>query len=442
MRKKVVIMGAAGRDFHNFNMVFRQDEGYEVVGFTAAQIPNIAGRTYPPELAGPLYPDGIPVYSEVELTDLIRQRGVDLVVFAYSDVSYDYLMHRGSMALSCGADFLLLGPKQTQLKAKKPVIAVGAVRTGCGKSPTTRKVASLLKEMGLSPVIIRHPMPYGDLRAQICQRFASLEDLSRHQVTIEEREEFESHIEAGFVVFAGVDYSLILKEAEKEASILLWDGGNNDFPFYQPDLFIVIADPHRAGDELRSHPGETNLRMANVVILNKMDSAPEEGIKTVRENIQRVNPNALVIEADMPISVDQPEWIQGKRVLVIEDGPTLTHGLMPFGAGYLAAVKFGAKEIIDPRKFAIGSIQKTFIQYPHIGPILPAMGYSETQREEMSEVIQNAECESVVVATPANLSRLMPFSCPSVRVTYTLQERGPLTLRSILKDFIRTHQLE
>ncbi len=433
-RIRVVIMGAAGRDFHNFNVYFRDNPTYEVVAFTATQIPNIEGRRYPPELAGELYPDGIPVYPEAELATLIREREVDQVVFSYSDVPHEYVMHRGSLVVAAGADFRLMGSRATMLQSSKPVIAVCAVRTGCGKSQTTRYVSDLLQEMGKKVVVVRHPMPYGDLAAQRVQRFASYADLDRYKCTIEEREEYEPHLDRGLVVYAGVDYEQILRQAEAEADIILWDGGNNDLPFFEPDLHIVVADPLRAGHELRYHPGEANLRLADVVIINKVDTAGPEGIATVRENIYAVNPQATVIEAASPIFVDDPDAIRGKRVLVVEDGPTLTHGEMPYGAGVVAAHRFGAAELVDPRPYAVGSIAATFQKYPHIGHLLPAMGYGDEQVRELEETINTAECDLVLTATPIDLRRVLDVRHPMDRVRYELQVIGQPNLADILAE--------
>jgi len=429
----VIIMGAAGRDFHNFNVRFRGNPDYQVVAFTAAQIPNITGRVYPPELAGPGYPDGIPIYPEDELARLIKEFEVDRVVFAYSDVSHEYVMHRASMVIACGADFELMGAKTTMLKAKVPVVAVCAVRTGSGKSQTTRRVCEILRELGRKAVVVRHPMPYGDLRDQICQRFASYDDLDRYNCTIEEREEYEPHIERGFVVFAGVDYQRILHEAEREAEVIVWDGGNNDLPFLVPDLHIVVADPHRAGHELRYHPGESNLRMADVVVINKVDTADPLDVAKVRRNVKAANPKAVIVEAASPIFVEAPEAIRGKRVLVVEDGPTLTHGEMSYGAGMVAAKRFGAAEIVDPRPYAVGSIVDTFEKYPQIGALLPAMGYGREQIEELEDTINATPCDLVLVATPVDLKRLLKrVRHPMRRVRYELQEIGHPTLKDIL----------
>ncbi|MGQ9517403.1 MAG: cyclic 2,3-diphosphoglycerate synthase [Anaerolineae bacterium] len=436
-RARVLIMGAAGRDFHNFNVYFRANPAYEVVAFTATQIPNIEGRRYPPELAGPLYPEGIPIYPEDSLVELIRQKGIHLVVFAYSDVSHEYVMHRASTALAAGADFLLLGPASTALKANVPVISVCAVRTGSGKSQTTRRVCDILRAAGKRVVVVRHPMPYGDLVRQTCQRFATYEDLDRHECTIEEREEYEPHIRRGIVVYAGVDYERILRQAEQEADIIIWDGGNNDLPFYQPDLHIVVADPHRPGHELSYHPGEANLRMAHVVVLNKIDTADMSAVNQVREHVRQVNPTATLIEAASPIFVEKPGEIAGKRVLVVEDGPTLTHGEMSYGAGYIAALKYGAAEIIDPRPYAVGSILETYHKYPKTGKVLPAMGYGRQQIQELEATINTAPAELVLIGTPIDLRRLITIRHPSDRVYYELQEIGRPTLEEVLAPFLR-----
>lgn len=433
--KRVIIMGAAGRDFHNFNVFFRNNPNYEVVAFTATQIPDIEGRVYPPELAGPNYPSGIPIYPEEDLERLIKEKNVDLVVFAYSDVSHEYVMNRASRALSAGASFMLLGPKDTMLKSNKPVIAVGAIRTGSGKSQTTRRVADILKSLGKKVAVVRHPMPYGDLRKQVVQKFETYEDLDKYNVTIEEREEFEPHLDRGNVVFAGIDYEKILREAESVADVILWDGGNNDFPFFKPDLFIVVTDPHRVGHELRYHPGETNLRMADVIVINKIDTASLENINTLRKNIFSVNPNAIVIEAASPIFVENHELIRGKRVLCIEDGPTTTHGEMKFGAAYIAALKFGAKEIIKPYEYAVGSI-KNAMETWGVYEVLPALGYSDRQIKELEEVINSSPAEIIISATPINLSRVIKTNKPILRVRYELQEIGKPTLEDVIRDFI------
>ena len=441
MKKRVIIMGAAGRDFHNFNTYFRDNENYEVVAFTATQIPNIENRRYPPELAGKLYPEGIPIYSEEELPELIKKYDVDEVVFAYSDVSHEYVMHKASIANANGADFKLMGPKTTMLKSSKPVIAVTAVRTGCGKSQTSRKVFRLLREMGFKVVAIRHPMPYGDLVKQKAQRFASYEDLDRYECTIEEREEYEPYIDMGGVVYAGVDYGEILKQAEKEADIIIWDGGNNDIPFYKPDLHIVVVDPHRPGHELKYHPGETNLRMAHVVIINKEETADKANIDTVRKHIMEVNPHATVIDAASPLFVDHPEKIRGKRVLAIEDGPTLTHGGMTYGAAVIAAMKYGAAELVDARDYAVGTIVDTYKKYPHIHNYLPAMGYGKQQIKDLEATINNTPCDLVVSGTPIDLNRVVKVNKPIVRVKYELDEIGKPTLKDVLEDFLKKHNL-
>jgi predicted GTPase len=433
-RDKVVIMGAAGRDFHNFNVYFRDNPDYQVVAFTATQIPNIAGRQYPPDLAGDLYPDGIPILPESELTDLIQRERIDQVVFSYSDVSHLYVMHEASRVLAAGADFRLLGPHHTMLQSRRPVVAVCAVRTGAGKSQTSRHVAGVLRDLGHRVVVVRHPMPYGDLSAMAVQRFETYDDLARYDITIEEREEYEPHLAHGTVVYAGVDYEKILRQAEDEADIILWDGGNNDFPFFQPDLLITLVDPHRAGHEVQYYPGETTLRLADVVVINKMDTAPPEGINTVRHNIQEVNPGAIVVEAVSPISVDDPASIRGARVLVVEDGPTLTHGGMKYGAGVVAARRYGAAEIVNPRPYAVGSIAETFETYPETGPVLPAMGYSDQQIRELEETIHAAPADQVLIATPIDLGRLIQIDKPAHRVRYELQVIGRPTLEEIIRE--------
>jgi len=435
--KKVVILGAAGRDFHNFNVFFRDNPQYRVVAFTSTQIPGIENRVYPPELAGSLYPNGIPIYSESRLEEILESYGVDIVVFAYSDVSHDHVMHLASISHKHGADFWLLGPKSVMIRSSKPVVAVTAVRTGSGKSQTSRKVASILKEMGLKVAVIRHPMPYGDLLREAVQRFSSFKELDSSGLTIEEREEYEPHIANGNIVYAGVDYEKILRKAETESDVILWDGGNNDFPFIKPDLWITVADPLRAGHELSYHPGETCFRSADVIIINKIDSAGLEGIEAVRESIRKYNPKAVVMEAASPIFVDGYEKIRGKRVLIIEDGPTLTHGGMSFGAGYVAARKFGAAEIVDPRPFAVGSIKRTFEIYPHLKNILPAMGYGKEQIEELEQTINASDADLVIIATPVNLGRILRINKPYVRVTYELQEVGRPTLKDVLQDFVQ-----
>ena len=432
-KTKVLIMGAAGRDFHNFNTYFRDNDAYDVVAFTATQIPNIDGRRYPPELAGKLYPNGIPIHPESELTELIKKHSIDQVVFAYSDVSHETVMHKASQALAAGADYRLMGPKYTQVKSTKPVISVCAVRTGSGKSQTTRRVTQVLKDLGYKVVAIRHPMPYGDLVKQAVQRFATYEDLDRHDCTIEEREEYEPHIDRGVVIYAGVDYEAILRQAEQEADVIVWDGGNNDISFYKSDLHIVVADPHRPGHEVTYHPGETNLRMADVVVINKIDTADLEHIAKVRESIMKVNPGATVVEAASPIFVDNPHAIKGKAVLVVEDGPTLTHGEMAYGAGVVAARRFGAAEIIDPRPYAVGTITATYQKYPTTGTVLPAMGYGAEQMKELGETINNTPCDLVLVATPIDLRRVVEINRPSQRVRYELQEIGQPTLAEIIE---------
>jgi len=434
MAKRIIIMGAAGRDFHNFNAYFRDNEDYEVVAFTATQIPNIDDRGYPPELAGSLYPDGVPIHPESSLAELIARHSVDQVVFSYSDVSHETVMHKASLVLAAGADFRLLGTRATALKSTKPVVAVCAVRTGCGKSQTTRHVCDLLQQMGKKVVVVRHPMPYGDLAAQAVQRFATYEDMDRHQCTIEEREEYEPHIDRGVIVYAGVDYEPILRQAEQEADIVVWDGGNNDLSFYQSDLYIVVADPHRPGHELRYHPGEANLRAADVVVINKIDTADLAGVAEVRRNIAAVNPRATVVDAASPIFVEDPEAIRGRRVLVIEDGPTLTHGEMAYGAGVMAAERFGAAELVDPRPYAVDSIAATFAKYPHVGPLLPAMGYGEDQMKDLEETINRTDCDLVLVATPIDLRRLIDIRHPVDRVRYELQVIGQPTLEGILAE--------
>jgi predicted GTPase len=425
-------MGAAGRDFHNFNTFFRNNDRYEVIAFTATQIPNIEGRSYPPELAGELYPEGIPIYAEEDLCDLIDQQGIDQVVFAYSDVSHEYVMHAASKVLAAGADFRLMGSRATMLQSCKPVVAICAVRTGSGKSQTTRHVSDILQKMGHKVVAVRHPMPYGNLTAQKVQRFADYRDLDRHDCTIEEREEYEPHIDRGVVVYAGVDYEDILREAEQEADVIVWDGGNNDLPFYKPDLHITVADPHRAGHELTYYPGESNLRAADVVVLNKVDTADLDNIAQVRRNVRSVNPTAIIVEAASPIFVEDSSAIHGKRVLVVEDGPTLTHGDMAYGAGVVAAQRFGAAEIIDPRPYAVGSIAETFAKYPKTGPVLPAMGYGETQTQELEETINATPCELVIIGTPIDLRRIVNMKHPADRVRYELQVIGQPTLEEIL----------
>jgi predicted GTPase len=431
---KTLIMGAAGRDFHNFNTFFRGNKDYEVVAFTATQIPDIEGRLYPPELAGDLYPKGIPIRPEAELLELIKEHNVDQVVFAYSDVPHEYVMHKASLVIAAGADFRLMGTRETQVKSTKPVVSVCAVRTGAGKSQTTRRVSLILRDMGYKVAAIRHPMPYGNLVAQEVQRYANYDDLDEYECTIEEREEYEPHIDNGVIVYAGVDYEKIVRRAEQEVDIVLWDGGNNDFPFYVPDLQIVVADPHRPGHETRYYPGETNARMADVFVINKVDTADPDNVIQLHENLRALNPDAIQIEAASPLFVDDPASIRGKRVLVIEDGPTLTHGGMAYGAGYVAARRFGAAEIVDPRPFAIKSIAATYEKYPKTGPILPAMGYGEAQMRDLEATIEAADVDMVIVGTPIDLTRVIKINKPYQRVRYELQEIGRPTLEDILKE--------
>ncbi|MBI3535138.1 MAG: GTPase, partial [Deltaproteobacteria bacterium] len=431
--------GAAGRDFHNFNVFFRNNSQYDVKAFTAFQIPNIDNRTYPPELAGALYPHGIPIYPESELVNLIKKESIDEVVFAYSDVSYDTVMRRSATANAAGVDFKFMGPKSTMLKSRKPVVSVCAVRTGCGKSQTTRSIASLLRKRGKKIAIIRHPMPYGDLNAQRCQRFQNLDDLDKHKCTIEEREEYETHIQEGHIVYAGVDYEDILRRAEEEADIILWDGGNNDWPFYESNIHFVLVDPHRPGHELRYFPGEANFRMANVVLIAKSNTAPPEGITKVKENIKKYNPDARVIETASVIKVSDSSAIKGKRVLVVEDGPTLTHGEMSYGAAFIAAKQCGASEIVDPRPWAVGTIKKTFEHYSHLQSVLPAMGYGDKQIRELNETINAVPCDLVLVGTPLDLGKLLkdarhPVRHPMIRVSYELDEKSSLEIDEIIKN--------
>jgi len=434
MKKKVIIMGAAGRDFHNFNVYYRDNTDYKVVAFTATQIPDIEGRKYPAELAGQNYPDGIPIYPEEQLVSLIQEHNVDEVVFAYSDVNYQYVMNKGAQVMAAGADFRLMGAGHTMLESRVPVIAVCAVRTGVGKSQTTRRVSEILNKLGKKTVVIRHPMPYGDLVKQAVQRFETYEDMDKHNCTIEEREEYEPHIDRGNILYAGVDYGKILEQAQKEADVILWDGGNNDMPFYKPDLMITLVDPHRPGHELQYYPGENNLRLADICVINKVTTAYPENVEKVRENIQKINPTARIIEAASPIYVDKPELIKGKRVLVIEDGPTLTHGEMKYGAGTIAARKMGAAELIDPRPFAEGSIKDTFKKYNHLSDILPAMGYGQKQMNELEITINKADCDSVVIGTPIDLTRIININKPTTRVKYELQEIGKPDLEDFIKE--------
>ena len=430
--RNALIMGAAGRDFHNFNTFFRNKKDINVVAFTATQIPDIEGRKYPKELAGENYPNGIDIYPESELIDLIKKFNVQDVYFSYSDVPHLTLMDKASDVMKAGANFILLGPNETMIKSNKPVVSVCAVRTGCGKSQTTRKVGAILQEMGYKVAAIRHPMPYGDLVAQKVQKFESIDDLKKHKCTIEEMEEYEPHIEKGITVFAGVDYEAILKEAEKVADIILWDGGNNDFPFYKSDLEIVVADPHRAGHEMEYYPGEVNFKRADVIVINKIDTADLENILEIRQNIMDFNKNATVVDAASPIFVQDSEKIRGKRVLVIEDGPTLTHGEMAYGAGVMAAYRYGAEELVDPREFAVGTIKETFEKYPDIGTLLPAMGYGEKQMNDLESTINKIDADLVIIATPIDLGRIVKFKKPTLRVTYELEEIGSPTLKEIL----------
>ncbi len=430
---RTLIMGAAGRDFHNFNVFFRDNPDYEVVAFTATQIPDIEGRTYPAALAGQQYPKGIPIYAESDLVKLIKEQKVEQVIFAYSDVPHEVVMHKASAVLAAGADFRLMGLNSTQIKSTKPVVSVCAVRTGSGKSQTTRRVSQILRGMGYKVAAIRHPMPYGDLVKQAVQRYADYSDLDKHECTIEEREEYEPHLDNGVIVYAGVDYEQILRQAEQEVDIVLWDGGNNDFPFYVSDLKIVVADPHRPGHELGYHPGETNVYDADVFVINKVDTASYENVITVRNNLAKVNPHAIVIEAASPLFVDNAEEIRGKRVLVIEDGPTLTHGEMAYGAGWVAARRFGAAEIVDPRPFAVRSIKATYEKYPKTGPILPAMGYGEAQTRDLEATIAKADVDLVIIGTPIDLTRIIKIKKPTQRVRYELQEIGQPTLEDVLK---------
>ena len=437
--RNIVIMGAAGRDFHNFNCLYRGNPDIRVVAFTATQIPDIAGRRYPPDLAGKLYPQGIPIVAESELEELFRRERIDEAVFSYSDVSHQYVMEEASRVVALGADFKLLGARPTMLKSKVPVVAVCAIRTGSGKSQTTRRVAGILKAMGKKPVVIRHPMPYGDLSEQKVQRFASIEDMKRHKCTIEEMEEYEPHIDEGFVVYAGVDYAAILEQAEKEADIILWDGGNNDLPFYVPDVYITVVDPHRPGHELTYYPGRVNLAMAHVIIINKMDTARPEGIARVRASIRALNPHATVVEAASPLTISDPQAIRGKRVLVVEDGPTLTHGEMTYGSGTVAAQQNGAAEIVDPRPWVTGKIKETFDKYPGIGALLPAMGYGDEQVRDLEETIRRVPCDLVIVGTPVDLTRIIRIDKPLLRVRYDLKETGSPSLESILKEKLQWH---
>lgn len=445
MKKRVIIIGAAGRDFHNFNTYFRGNVNYDVIAFTAAQIPDIDGRKYPAELCGELYPEGIPIYSETELSDLITKNNIDICVFAYSDVPYNRVMNISAIVNAAGADFMLLGPKDTQLKSTKPVIAVGATRTGCGKSQTSRRIIDILVNQGLKVVAVRHPMPYGDLVKQKVQRFATVEDLKKHECTIEEMEEYEPHVVSKRnVIYAGVDYEAILRAAENDpdgCDVILWDGGNNDFPFYKPDLFVGVADPLRPGAEISYYPGEVVARMADVIVINKIDSASLENINIVRANLAKVNPKAIIVDAASYLTVDKPELIRGKRVLVVEDGPTLTHGEMKIGAGTVAAQKFGAAELVDPRPYTVGKLTETFRLYPNIGTLLPAMGYGDQQIRDLEATIENTPCDAVVIATPIDLNRIVKINKPTVKVGYELQEIGYPNLDEILCDFMKKNNL-
>lgn len=443
-RKNVIIIGAAGRDFHNFNTYYRDNESYNVVAFTAAQIPDIDGRKYPAELAGRLYPSGIPIYAEQDLPKLIKELKAHYCVFSYSDVTYQKVMSVSAIVNAAGANFVLLGPGETMIKSVKPVIAVGAIRTGCGKSQTSRRVIELLMEKGLKVVAVRHPMPYGDLNAQKVQRFATVADLEKHKCTVEEMEEYEPHVVRGNVIYAGVDYEAILRQAEKDpkgCDVILWDGGNNDFPFYKPDLMITVTDPHRAGHELTYYPGEVTLRIADAVVINKMDSAAPEAIQVVRESIEKVAPHAIVIDGASPIKVDDPSIIKGRRVLVVEDGPTLTHGEMKIGAGVVAARKFGASELVDPRPFLAGRLKETFETYPAIGTLLPAMGYGEQQLKDLEKTINNTDCDAVIIGTPIDLNRIIKIKKPNTRVYYDLQEIGSPNLGEVIDEFVKKHKL-
>jgi predicted GTPase len=433
-KRNVLIMGAAGRDFHNFNVVYRDNQDYNVAAFTATQIPNIEGRVYPPELAGKLYPKGINIYEEKDLEKLITELKIDEVVFSYSDVTFNYVMTKASIVNAAGASFRLLGAEETMLKSKKPVVAIVAVRTGAGKSQTSRKVVEVLKKSGKKIVSVRHPMPYGDLVKQKVQRYGSLEDLKKYDCTIEEIEEYEPHIAIGSVIYAGVDYEAILREAEKEADIIIWDGGNNDIPFYKPDFVFTVVDPHRPGHELNYYPGNTSLRLADAAVINKVVSAKPENIKIVRDNIRNINPAAKIIEAASPIFVDNSDIIKGKRVLIVEDGPTLTHGEMEYGAGTIAAWDFGASEIIDPRPFTVKTISDTFRKYPKIGKLLPAMGYGDKQMKDLEETINKTDCDSVIIGTPIDLGRILKINKPFTRVRYELQEIGAVSIESVLKE--------
>jgi len=434
MVEKVIIMGAAGRDFHNFNIYFKDNSRYEVIAFTAAQIPDIDERRYPPELSGKLYPKGVPIHPEDQLTELIREHQVDLVAFSYSDVTHVEVMHKASRTMAEGADFILIGATYTMLKSKKPIVAVCAVRTGCGKSQTTRKVCEILRGQQKKVIVVRHPMPYGDLRTQVVQRFSSYKDFEKHQCTIEEREEYEPLVDLGIVVYAGVDYGQILEAAEKESDVIVWDGGNNDTPFYVPDVHIVLFDPHRPGHELLYYPGETNMLMADIAVINKVDTAPSANTKQIRRNIEQNNPRAKILLAESPVLMNRPERIRDKRVLVVEDGPTLTHGEMAYGAGLIAAKKYKASEIVDPRPWAVGTIKKAFHHFPHMGPVLPAMGYSQDQISDLEKTIHDTDCDLVLFATPIHLTRIVSINKPAIRVRYEYQDHGDSRLEEALLD--------
>ncbi len=438
MVEKVIIMGAAGRDFHNFNIYFKDNSRYEVIAFTAAQIPDIDERRYPPELSGKLYPKGVPIHPEDQLTELIRENQVDLVAFSYSDVTHVEVMHKASRTMAEGADFILIGATYTMLKSKKPIVAVCAVRTGCGKSQTTRKVCEILRGQQKKVVVVRHPMPYGDLRTQVVQRFSSYKDFEKHQCTIEEREEYEPLVDLGIVVYAGVDYGQILEAAEKESDVIVWDGGNNDTPFYVPDVHIVLFDPHRPGHELLYYPGETNMLMADIAIINKVDTAPSVNTEQIRRNIELNNPRAKILMAESPVLVNRPERIRDKRVLVVEDGPTLTHGEMSFGAGLIAAKKYNASEIVDPRPWSVGTIKEAFHHYPHMGPVLPAMGYSQDQISDLEKTIHDTDCDLVLFATPIHFTRIVSINKPAIRVRYEYQDHGDSRLEEVLLDCLET----
>ena len=432
--KRVIIVGAAGRDFHNFNLVYKNSPDYQVVAFTAAQIPGIEGRTYPPELAGPRYPKGIPIFSEEELPRLVREKKADLVVLSYSDLSYAEVMHKASIAMAAGADFELLGPESTMLRSKLPVVSIGAVRTGAGKSTVSRRVCSILRQKGKKVAVIRHPMPYGDLSKAVSQRFASYEDLDKYECSIEEREEYEPHIERGFVVFAGVDYEKILSAAEKEADVIVWDGGNNDIPFIRPNVHFAVLDPLRPGHELTHYPSEVNVRIADAAIINKVDTAEQKNIELVQSNIKQLNPGATVIKASSEIVLDKPDLVKGKRVLVIEDGPTVTHGDMPYGVGFIAAKRFHAAEIVDPRKSAVGIVRETYRKYPHLTQVLPTMGYGNQQIRDLESTISKADCDSIIIGTPADIRRLIKFSKPTAKVSYELKELTKPDIEDVLRS--------